>query len=195
VRTAAGPFLQALIALAVQVPGASRALAAEPAEVYFSPNGGCTAAVVREIGAARETILVQAYSFTSAPIAQALAQAKERGVQVEVILDKSNRSGRYSGADYLLHHGIPTRIDSAHAIAHNKVMILDSAVVITGSFNFTTAAEKHNAENLLVLHDPTLAAEYLRNWKLHALHSPLYRPESMTAAEHSTDDLTSAAER
>ncbi len=157
------------------------ALAGEPAEVHFSPNGGCTAAVVRELGAARQTIQVQAYSFTSAPIAQALAQAKERGVQVEVILDKSNRTARYSGADYLVHHGIPTRIDAAHAIAHNKVMIIDDKVVITGSFNFTTAAERHNAENLLVLRDPKLAGEYLRNWKLHAVHSPLYRPESVTA--------------
>jgi phosphatidylserine/phosphatidylglycerophosphate/cardiolipin synthase-like enzyme len=187
VRTAAGPFVQAGIALAVAglswaLPwGTPRALAAQEAEVYFSPNGGCTAAVVREIGAARATIQVQAYSFTSAPIAQALAQAKERGVQVEVILDKSNRTARYSGADYLVHHGIPTRIDAAHAIAHNKVMIIDDAVVITGSFNFTAAAERHNAENLLVLHDPKLAAEYLRNWKLHAVHSPLYRPESVTA--------------
>jgi phosphatidylserine/phosphatidylglycerophosphate/cardiolipin synthase-like enzyme len=185
--------MQTVIALAVLGP--PRALAAEAAEVYFSPNGGCTAAVVREVGAARETIHVQAYSFTSAPIAQALAQAKERGVQVEVILDKSNRTARYSGADYLVHHGIPTRIDSAHAIAHNKVMIIDSAVVLTGSFNFTAAAERHNAENLLVLRDPKLAAEYLRNWKLHAVHSPLYRPESVTASERPIEDLNSAAER
>jgi phosphatidylserine/phosphatidylglycerophosphate/cardiolipin synthase-like enzyme len=185
VRTAAGPIVK--IAIAVAVLGLSRPLAAGAAEVYFSPNGGCTTAVVREIGAARQSIEVQAYSFTSPPIAQALAEAKERGVHVEVILDKSNRTARYSGADYLVHHGIPTRIDAAHAIAHNKVMIIDDAVVLTGSFNFTAAAEKHNAENLLVLRDPSLAKQYLRNWKLHAVHSPLYRAEGYTTAQRALE--------
>ena len=169
-RSAAGHILGGALALAFAAPAA-----AAPTEVYFSPHGGCTEAVVREVQAARSSVYVQAYSFTSAPIARALAEAEARGVDVEVILDKSNRSARYSGADYLLHHGIPTRIDAAHAIAHNKVMIIDGRVVITGSFNFTKAAEEHNAENLLVLRDPALAARYLQNWKLHALHSPLYQ--------------------
>ncbi len=133
VRTAAGPLGR--IAIGLAVAGLALPLAARGAEVYFSPNGGCTTAVVREIGAARQSIEVQAYSFTSAPIARALAEAKERGVHIQVILDKSNRTARYSGADYLIHHGIPTRIDAAHAIAHNKVMIIDDAVVLTGSFN------------------------------------------------------------
>jgi phosphatidylserine/phosphatidylglycerophosphate/cardiolipin synthase-like enzyme len=131
-----------VVGLASVLGGAPQARAdGNQPEVYFSPHGGCTEAVVREIAAARSTVNVQAYSFTSAPIAQALADAEARGVQVEVILDKSNRTARYSGADYLIHHGIPTRIDAAHAIAHNKVMIIDGQVVLTGSFNFTKAAE------------------------------------------------------
>src|SRR2546430_1460555 len=47
--------------------------------VYFSPGGGATAAVVREIAAAQRQILVQAYNFTSAPIAKALVDAHKRG--------------------------------------------------------------------------------------------------------------------
>jgi phosphatidylserine/phosphatidylglycerophosphate/cardiolipin synthase-like enzyme len=176
-------------AIALAIVGVTRPLAA--AEVHFSPDGGCTAAVVREIDAARESIDVQAYSFTSIPIARALAQAEERGVRVEAILDKSNRS-HSSIADYLVHHGISTRIDAAHAIAHNKVMVIDGEVVITGSFNFTAAAEKHNAENLLVLRDQELAGEYLRNWKLHALHSEAYRPEHDAPADRSASNLTGA---
>jgi phosphatidylserine/phosphatidylglycerophosphate/cardiolipin synthase-like enzyme len=171
--------------LALGLPARARA---EDRQVYFSPRGGCTDAVVRELAAARTSVYVQAYSFTSAPIARALVEAKDRGVDVEVILDKSNRKAHYSASDFLIHHGIPTRIDAAHAIAHNKVMIIDDAVVLTGSFNFTTAAETHNAENLLVLRDPQLAKEYLRNWKAHALHSPLYRAEGLTTAEHTSGD-------
>jgi phosphatidylserine/phosphatidylglycerophosphate/cardiolipin synthase-like enzyme len=60
-----------------------------PIQVYFSPKGGCTEAVVKELNAAKTSVLVQAYSFTSAPIAKALLDAHKRGVKVEVILDKS----------------------------------------------------------------------------------------------------------
>jgi len=115
-------------------------------KAYFSPNGGCTQAVVEALNAAKKTILVQAYSFTSVPIAKALVEAKNRGVDVRVILDKSQRTERYSGATFLANEGIPTFIDAAHKIAHNKVMVIDGQEVITGSFNFTKAAESGNAE-------------------------------------------------
>ena len=141
-------------------------------EVAFSPNDGATALVVHTIDQAKSSILGQAYSFTSAPIARALAEAHQRGGDVRVILDKSQKTERYSIAVYLRNHGIPTWIDSRHAIAHNKVMVIDGATVITGSFNFTKAAEEKNAENVIVLHDnPRLAAIYTQNWLAHAAHS------------------------
>ncbi len=144
-------------------------------EVYFSPKGGCTDKIVAELGAAQSRVLVQAYSFTSAPIAEALLQAVRRGVQAQVILDKSQESEKYSSADFLIHAGIPTRVDPVHEIAHNKIMIIDDRTVITGSFNFTRAAEEHNAENLLVIRDPQLAEQYTANWYRHADHSVPYR--------------------
>jgi phosphatidylserine/phosphatidylglycerophosphate/cardiolipin synthase-like enzyme len=153
-----------------------------PIEVYFSPKGGCTEAVVRELGAARQTILVQAYSFTSAAIAKALVEAHKRGVKVEIILDKSQRTEKYSEADFLVNLGIPVRIDAKHAIAHNKIMVIDGETVITGSFNFTKAAEEHNAENLLVIRDATLADKYVANWKAHAEHSEPYEGRGGDAA-------------
>jgi phosphatidylserine/phosphatidylglycerophosphate/cardiolipin synthase-like enzyme len=143
-------------------------------EVFFSPNGGCTEAVVRELNRAKETVLVQAYSFTSAPIAQAMVSAFRRGVKVQVILDESQRSERYSSADFVAHARIPIFIDAKHAIAHNKIIVIDGETVLTGSFNFTKAAEEHNAENLLVIHDAALAAKYARNWKEHLEHSEAY---------------------
>jgi len=45
---------------------------------------------VTELNKAKSEILVQAYSFTSKPIAQALVDAHKRGVHTEIILDKSN---------------------------------------------------------------------------------------------------------
>jgi phosphatidylserine/phosphatidylglycerophosphate/cardiolipin synthase-like enzyme len=143
-------------------------------EVWFSPRGGCAEACVKAIAAAKSTIYVQAYSFTSASIAKALVAAHARGVAVEVVLDKSQRSDRYTSADFVAHAGIPTRIDAKHAIAHNKVMIIDGNIVITGSFNFTKAAEESNAENMLILRDAKLADRYLSNWSDHKAHSEVY---------------------
>ena len=93
---------------------------------------------------------------------------------MQVILDKSQRSEKYSSADFVAHAGIETLIDAKHAIAHNKIMVIDGAVVITGSFNFTKAAEEKNAENLLIIQDTALAARYIENWKVHASHSEPY---------------------
>jgi phosphatidylserine/phosphatidylglycerophosphate/cardiolipin synthase-like enzyme len=142
---------------------------------YFSPKGGCTEAVVRELDAAKHTVLVQAYSFTSTPIAKALLEAHKRGVKITVILDKSNRKDNYSAADFIAHADISCFIDAQHSIAHNKVMLIDGRTVITGSFNFTKAAETSNAENLLVIHDHLkLFAAYEANFKKHLEHSDKY---------------------
>ena len=143
-------------------------------EVYFSPHGGCTDAIVGELDKAQNTVLVQAYTFTSYRIAKALPDTHKRGIKVEVILDKSQRTDQYSSADFLANSGIPVRIDAQHAIAHNKVMIIDGETVITGSFNFTKAAEENNAENLLVIHDKKLAERYIENWQEHDRHSEVY---------------------
>ena len=145
---------------------------------YFSPKGGCTLAVVDALAGAKKSVLVQAYSFTSAPIAKALVEAKKRGVDVQVILDKSQRGERYSSATFLANEGVPTYIDAAHKIAHNKVMVIDGTTLITGSFNFTKSAEEGNAENLLIItHAPELAARYTENWKAHLGHSEPYQPK------------------
>ncbi len=147
--------------------------------VYFSPQGGCTDAILSQINQAKSEILIQAYSFTSQPIARALIRAKERGVKITAILDKSNRSKKYSAATFLKNMGIPVFIDAQHAIAHNKIMIIDNRVVITGSFNFTQAAENKNSENLLVLEDiPEMTRAYQENFQAHLKHSvPYLGPE------------------
>jgi phosphatidylserine/phosphatidylglycerophosphate/cardiolipin synthase-like enzyme len=142
-----------------------------PIEVYFSPQSGSTTAIVQEIDKARSEVLVQAYSFTSAEIAHALLKAHRRGIRVEVILDKSQKSQRYSSFTFLTNARIPTYIDANHAIAHNKIILIDRSVVITGSFNFTKAAEEKNAENLLIIRSKELTQLYLDNWLHHRDHS------------------------
>lgn len=148
-------------------------------QVFFSPKGGCTDAIVKALGKAKTTILIQAYSFTSAPIAKAAVDAHKRGVKVKVILDKSQRTEKYSSADFLAHAQVTVSIDAKHKIAHNKVMIIDSETVITGSFNFSKSAEEENAENLLIIHNSDLAEKYVENWNKHAEHSEEYKGKGM----------------
>lgn len=169
-------FISMIFILTLAVPSFATELTLNntPAQVYFSPHGGCTDAIVREISKAKSEILVQAYSFTSKEIAKALVDAHKRGVRTEILLDKSNRGKKYSAGDFTAHMGVTTYVDPAHAIAHNKIMVIDRETVITGSFNFTTAAEDKNAENVLILKNKDLAKSYVGNWDKHKGHSDRY---------------------
>jgi phosphatidylserine/phosphatidylglycerophosphate/cardiolipin synthase-like enzyme len=151
-----------LIALA-----SAASLSAAELRPCFTPGEDCTAVIVRQIDRAQNELLVQAYQFTNTRILQALARAwEERGVEVRVLLDKINEQKRYTAATYLLNHGIDVLIDDKVAIAHNTVIVIDGRDVIIGSFNFTTAAQRRNAENvLLISDDPVLAKAYAENWK------------------------------
>ncbi len=147
------------------------------AQVAFTPGDDAAALVVEAIDKARRQILVQAYSFTHKDIAAALVAAKRRGVDARVIADRlQTETGATSLVSWLAQQGVPVWIDAEHAAAHNKVMVIDNgtpdAVVITGSFNFTRAAQHRNAENLLLLRgNPTLAEAYAANWRRHKIHS------------------------
>lgn len=141
-------------------------------EVRFSPKGGCTETVVAEIKHARHEVLVLAYSFTSQAIARALVEAKLRGVHVEMVLDHSNETEQHTDLHFFIQEGLKPLIDPHHAIAHNKVIVIDSRTVITGSFNFTEHAEHNNAENLLVLKNYfDLARAYRQNFLAHKEHA------------------------
>ena len=110
-----------LLALGARpLPSADLVLEKAAVQVFFSPRGGAQAALVAAIAQARTSILVQAYSFTSAPIAGALKAAHDRGVAVRAILDKSQRTERYSGLTYLVRAGIPTWIDAAHPLPQHE---------------------------------------------------------------------------
>lgn len=168
--------LSACNAPAAEAPaGAARKTAAKAWEVHFSPKGGCTTAVVAHIAAAKHSIHVQAYSFTSQPVADALAAAKKRGVNVQVILDSDDvgdHGSQYTKLATLQEAGIPVFSDGKHPIAHNKVMVFDGTMLETGSFNYTAQAENGNAENCLFLDDKELAVLYESNWQAHLTHSP-----------------------
>jgi phosphatidylserine/phosphatidylglycerophosphate/cardiolipin synthase-like enzyme len=145
-------------------------LQAEVLGVYFTPPTGAAAAIVQAIDASEREVLVQAYGFTHNAIAQALVRAHQRGVAVQVLLDKKSKTSNHYVIDVLTQAQIDVRHDGKHAIAHNKVMVIDASIVITGSFNFTNSAETRNAENFLVLKSAELAQRYRAQWQNHWAH-------------------------
>jgi hypothetical protein len=139
--------------------------------LYFTPPSDAAKAVMDAIDQSQTEVFVQAYGFTHLAMAQALIRAQERGVNVRVLLDERSEYTNRNVIDLLREARVPLRLDGSHAIAHNKVMVIDAQTVITGSYNFTNAAQSRNAENLLVLGSPELALSYKNNWLTHWAHS------------------------
>ena len=137
-------------------------------QVCFSPEGNCTKFAEAAIAKAQNTILVQAYAFTSVPIAEALLAAHQRGVEVKILVDRSQLKSKSSQARHVMKQGIAVAVDNVPGIAHNKVMIIDDQYVLTGSFNWSEAAETRNAENLLLIDDFKTNSIYKEEWEYRA---------------------------
>ena len=146
------------------------AMSVEVLGVYFTPPADAVVAIVRAIDGSEREVLVQAYGFTHHAIAQALVRAHERGVRVRVLLDQKSQSTNRYVVNMLRHAQVELRHDGRHAIAHNKLMVIDLSIVVTGSFNFTNSAATRNAENFLVLRSPDLAQQYRLQWQNHWAH-------------------------
>jgi phosphatidylserine/phosphatidylglycerophosphate/cardiolipin synthase-like enzyme len=166
----------------------------------FTPDENCTRFIVRAIEAARSQLLVLAYGFTSCPIIQAIGEAKDRGIDVKIILDRSNR--RHANViAYLQSHGIEPQIDELidfplKGIAHNKVMIIDRMHTLTGSFNFTPSAQQRNTENiLLVKNHKKLALTYKNYWESRASAVPSEQPSNPTSSDQLSCSFGPAPDR
>lgn len=142
-------------------------------QLAFTPWDNAEAMIVERIRGAKQQILVQAFSFTSRALASALIAAKKRGVDVQVMADREQTyGGEASRIPDLVQAGIPVALEVRYQSAHNKVMIMDAgtadAAVISGSYNWTYAAQHKNAENVLILRNsPDIANAYAANWRRH----------------------------
>ncbi|MEO5863098.1 MAG: phospholipase D family protein [Burkholderiales bacterium] len=144
--------------------------------VLFTPGDNVAASITQAIRNAKRNIRIQAFSFTNKAIARALQEASRRGIEVKLLADRDQFE---RGAGFLLRDlkqaGVNVMLDGEHAAAHNKIMLIDpdgdNPIVITGSFNFTQAAQKFNAENVVLIHDDrALAIAYHGNWQRHWQH-------------------------
>jgi phosphatidylserine/phosphatidylglycerophosphate/cardiolipin synthase-like enzyme len=164
-----------LIGLAVFTPAAE-------VQVFASPNGGCTAALVNAIDHAEKEILVATYSLTSEPIADALDRAHTRGVAVFLIVDRRQPNQASSQVRLLAKKKLPIKVDRVESLFHVKTLIIDRACVWSGSFNFSASAEARNAEHLFCIIDENTTAFLIADWQAHWTHAtPLTTTANTTA--------------
>ena len=149
-------------------------------QVFFTPGDDAAGNIIKAISSAKQQVLVQAFSFTHPGIAKALIAAHRRGIDVRLIADlDQTRKIRRNQIAAIAASGVPVWLDGEHTGAHNKVMIIDAGSaniadvgVITGSYNFTNAAQYKNAENVLLIRgNRSLARAYERNWQRHLPHA------------------------
>ena len=180
---AAGALAIALVAAAASAMAdtppapAARFAATGSIETAFTPGDRIDSLIIAAIASAKQEVLVNAFSFTQRPIANALVAARKRGVSVQVIADSQQAATLPQNVLGLLAKGgVNVWLDANYQAAHNKVVIVDaetaSATTITGSYNFTNAAQWHNAENVVILRDNRqVALAFRENWlrlKAHA---------------------------
>lgn len=148
-------------------------LATGTLQAAFSPWDDIEGLITREIAGARKQVLVQAYILTNRPIVGALISARQRGVEVQILVDEHQlKKNPATQVERLAAANIPVWVETKYRSAHNKVIVIDprekDAAVITGSFNFTWSAQHKNAENVLIVRDnPAMAARYAMNWQRH----------------------------
>ena len=146
-------------------------------EVAFTPGDDISGLIVKRIGQAKERVQVQAYLFTDRRIANALLAARKRGIEVEVIGDEAqHRAGGLPHLKALVRAGARIYLNGAFAAAHDKIVIVDgaseAAAVITGSYNFTHAAQARNAENVVVLSGSrSVTDRFVENFERHRTRS------------------------
>ena len=145
-------------------------------QVLFAPGDNIAGVIVQAIRGAKQSVRVQSFNFTNKAIGRALLDAQRQGINVTILADQEQFE---KGAAFILRDlkqaGVAIKLDGAHRAAHNKVMLIDdegaNPKIITGSFNFTQAAQKYNAENMVLIHnDKTLANAYRDNWQQHWRH-------------------------
>lgn len=141
-------------------------------KVMFGPKGGIEEEVWSRIKNAKTTIFVMAYDLTSEPIAKSLLEAHRRGVKVSLVVDRMRSLSPNSVVPILVSGNVLTKLDGKHRIFHNKVMVFDQKVTVTGSHNWTKGGNL-NAENCVIIEDGGVANEYLKNFMLHWEHGVL----------------------
>lgn len=140
--------------------------------VYFSPGEACAQRIVGELKSARRSLDICVFTITDDRVTHAVIDAHRRRVKVRVITDDDKAEDLGSDVRRMAQSGIEVRVDRSRYHMHHKFAVVDSGVVLTGSYNWTLSAARNNEENMVVSNDRKLvlsfAAEFDRLWKEYA---------------------------
>lgn len=170
------------------VPATEKSAAVEI--LFTQDDTSPQARIVEEIARAKKMVTIQEYQLTAPRVVDALIAAKKRGVAVVAVLDHSLGFPLHDGPKALHAAGIEVFFDCQHAIAHNKLAVIDNETALGGSYNWSEGAEHHNAENLDVFHDPILIKRIIGEIEKHRAHSKTYAEMAIYAAEKSAVEKT-----
>jgi phosphatidylserine/phosphatidylglycerophosphate/cardiolipin synthase-like enzyme len=151
-----------------------RLVAAAETTCYFSPNGGAAHAIATQLLAAKKSVIIAAYAISEPEITAALLALHQKHILVWILVDKHQQSDMYSTAPRLHAAGLRVLVDRIEALHHNKYIVLDDSIIITGSMNLTHAGDAQNAENTLIIRDPDLAILFTRDWQKHNSHASTF---------------------
>lgn len=137
-----------------------------PIDVYFSPDDSPRASLLDLISNAQESIYFMAFSFTADPLGEAVLARAEAGVTVAGVMEteqvKSNIGTEF---DRFNQAGLDVYLDGNEGQMHHKVMVIDQNIVVMGSYNFTDSAETRNDENMIVIYNDQIAAEFISEFQ------------------------------
>ncbi len=135
-------------------------------ETYFSPDAGVAEAILEELRAAKTSIYFLAFSFTRDDMSSVLIEKQQAGLTVQGVFE-TRQIGAGADAAWLAltQAGVDVRKDGNPRTMHHKVFIIDGETVVMGSYNFSKNAEENNDENVLIIHNATIAQAYFAEFQ------------------------------
>lgn len=164
------------------------------AEVENVPPERYCEIALNEIQQAESSIRLYMYLVSLPPnrlsskvyrLVNALVEAKDRGVEMQVVLDRNiewtednnlgfwNPSGKNGKVyQYLRERGVSVFFDDKATFTHAKVLVIDGETVILGSTNWSESALTRNLETNVLIRSREFAREILEGFETLELHAP-----------------------
>jgi phosphatidylserine/phosphatidylglycerophosphate/cardiolipin synthase-like enzyme len=135
-----------------------------PIQVLFAPEDRVVAALAVTLSGATKSIRFMAFSFTLDDIAGVMQLKAQQGVSITGIFETTGSETKFSELTPLFCSGLEVKQDGNPYVLHHKVFIIDDKIVVAGSFNFSSSARDENDENMLIITDADLAAQYIEEF-------------------------------
>jgi phosphatidylserine/phosphatidylglycerophosphate/cardiolipin synthase-like enzyme len=134
-------------------------------QILFSSEDHAVSSLIALINDAKFNIRFLAFSFTDYPLAQAMIDRAKAGVDAQGVFETFGSNSDRSELKTFWCAGVPVRQDGNGSFLHDKVIIIDNSIVVTGSLNFSSSADEDNEENVVILDNPEIAALYLQEYQ------------------------------